>query len=210
VASKLAPGVRNLSKSAPPPQSTSSVLLQAGLAASEVRLQGSKINIFQGVFEGGVEADFTMCNPPFYTSLGAFEKASARKQVNLKRSSKKKGGTVSVLKKKSLLPPSAKTGSNNFGGGGSELWCSGGEVAFISSIISDSKSHPRSRCMWFSSLVSRRENLEQLRSQLKKSDGVTATREIPMGQGHKTSTVLMWSFLSERERHSWAKRRGWA
>lgn len=183
-------------------------LLSAGLAASEIRLQSSSTSIFKGVLNQGEEVDFSMCNPPFYESLNAFQLASTRKQVNLKRNSKKRGGNSSARTVSSTNK--TQTGSNNFGGGGSELWCPGGEAAFIGAMISGSKSHARERCMWFTSLVSRQEHLPAVRSQLKKVGGVVDTREIKMGQSHKTSTIVMWSFLSEPERRAWAQRRGWA
>jgi hypothetical protein len=60
----------------------------------------------------------------------------------------------------SNLRPSVS--SNNFGGDGSELWCAGGEVAFIRRLAQESQqlaeeSQQRrvaTRCLWFSSLVS--------------------------------------------------------
>ncbi len=52
----------------------------------------------------------------------------------------------------SNLRPSAS--SNNFGGDGSELWCPGGEVAFIRRLAAESHEHRvATRCLWFSSLV---------------------------------------------------------
>lgn len=53
----------------------------------------------------------------------------------------------------SNLRPSVS--SNNFGGDGSELWCPGGEVAFIRRLAEESQEgRVATRCLWFSSLVS--------------------------------------------------------
>ena len=74
------------------------------------------------------------------------------------------------------------------------------------------------RCLWFSSLVARKENLTKIESfcyekQKNTSDrrrrGVQTVRRVPMGAGHKSSTILMWSFLDEGERRHWANMRGW-
>ncbi len=49
----------------------------------------------------------------------------------------------------------------NFGGQQQELWCEGGEVAFIKKMIEESKGFAK-QVMWFTSLVSRGENLPPL------------------------------------------------
>ena len=112
--------------------------------------------------------------------------------------------------------------SNNFGGMGSELWCEGGEVAFVRKMVSESKRYA-DRCMWFTSLVSRKENLKKIEGSLfnmgksrKKPGGRSATARRPlaverirMGAGKKHSTILAWSFLDEDERGEWGRFRGW-
>lgn len=49
----------------------------------------------------------------------------------------------------------------NFGGQQQELWCEGGEVAFITQMIEESKPFAR-QVKWFTSLVSRGDNLPPL------------------------------------------------
>ncbi len=81
-----------------------------------------------------------MCNPPFHDSAAAARAGSERKRRNL------------GLNKDDAL---------NFGGQQQELWCEGGEVAFIKKMIEESKGFAK-QVMWFTSLVSRGENLPPL------------------------------------------------
>jgi 23S rRNA (adenine1618-N6)-methyltransferase len=103
--------------------------------------------------------------------------------------------------------------SDNFGGHELELWCPGGEVAFVQRMIDESR-HVAKQCLWFSSLVSRREHIPVLlrslsRNNVSKSKGgfvvsqVKASRIVEMGQGQKSSTILLWSFLDEKEHADW-------
>ena len=77
-----------------------------------------------------------MCNPPFHDSAAAARAGSERKRRN------------TGLNKDDAL---------NFGGQQQELWCEGGEVAFIKKMIEESKGFAK-QVMWFTSLVSRGEN----------------------------------------------------
>jgi 23S rRNA (adenine1618-N6)-methyltransferase len=45
----------------------------------------------------------------------------------------------------------------NFGGHNAELWCEGGELGFVDSDDIESK-YPM-QCLWFTTLVSKKENL---------------------------------------------------
>ncbi|MBA1936108.1 RlmF-related methyltransferase, partial [Escherichia coli] len=82
----------------------------------------------------------TLCNPPFHDSAAAARAGSERKRRNL------------GLNKDDAL---------NFGGQQQELWCEGGEVAFIKKMIEESKGFAK-QVMWFTSLVSRGEKLPPL------------------------------------------------
>ena len=55
----------------------------------------------------------------------------------------------------------AEDGALNFGGQQQELWCEGGEVAFILRMIAESKGFGR-QVKWFTTLVSRGDNLPPL------------------------------------------------
>jgi len=79
-----------------------------------------------------------------------------------------------------------------------ELWYPGGETAFIGKMIRESADFSE-RVGWFTSLVSRSENLSPLEDLLARSD-VSASKVIPMSQGNKKSRLLAWTFLSEKRR----------
>ena len=62
-----------------------------------------------------------------------------------------------------LLAPSSiqnKKGKDklNFGGQNTELWCEGGEVRFVKTMVDQSLMYA-SQCLWFTALVSKSENL---------------------------------------------------
>ena len=52
------------------------------------------------------------------------------------------------------------------------------------------------QCLWFSSLVSKKENLPAARKALARV-GAQDVRVIDMAQGNKVSRILAWSFLDE-------------
>ncbi|HHQ4659561.1 TPA: RlmF-related methyltransferase, partial [Aeromonas hydrophila] len=87
------------------------------------------------------------------------------------------------------------------GGQKAELWCEGGEAAFLASMITQSKAFA-SQCLWFSSLVSKKENLPAARQGLSRV-GARQVRVLEMAQGNKVSRVLAWSFLDEAASKQW-------
>lgn len=149
----------------------------------ELRFQASPSHIFQGIFKPKEEIDFTICNPPFHASAQEAAKGSQRKQKNL------------GLKSKTL----------NFGGKCHELWCPGGEEAFILRMIEESFLMKDS-CLWFTSLVSKKENLPGLQKKLK-ALRCEEIKILEMQQGQKNSRVLAWSFQNKVQQKSWAQRR---
>ena len=98
-------------------------------------------SIFKGIIGTGDRFDLTMCNPPFHASIEEAQASSKRKVRNLSKGKAAKGP--------------AKL---NFGGQQAELWCPGGEVAFITKMIRESVEFA-SQVGWFTSLVSKGENL---------------------------------------------------
>ncbi|MDZ4290013.1 MAG: RlmF-related methyltransferase, partial [Prosthecobacter sp.] len=80
----------------------------------------------------------------------------------------------------------------NFGGNPGELWCEGGELAFIRRMIDESVVYA-DRCGWFTTLVSKSEHLPRLERSLRlvKPHEV---RIIDMAQGQKKSRILAWRF----------------
>ncbi|BDU77947.1 ribosomal RNA large subunit methyltransferase F [Mesoterricola sediminis] len=140
-------------------------------AAVELRLQRDPGRIFEGVTAPGEAFDLSLCNPPFHASAAEAAEGTRRKWRNLGR-----------------RPPQAR----NFGGQGAELWCPGGETAFVTRMAEESARQP-GLCTWFSSLVSRSENLPALRAAVLRA-GATRLRILDMAQGQKRSRLLAWGF----------------
>lgn len=119
----------------------------------ELRLQKSSSLIFQGILKPGEKFDLSICNPPFHASLEEAQEGSRRKWKNLGKTSAQGGQTQAPLK--------------NFGGQASELWCPGGEVEFVRRMIAKSAKFSN-QCRWFSTLVSKIENLGRICGELEK------------------------------------------
>ncbi|MFT3849313.1 MAG: 23S rRNA (adenine(1618)-N(6))-methyltransferase RlmF [Propionivibrio sp.] len=159
----------------------------AGLAgAIELRLQTSPANVFKGVIRRDERFDLVMCNPPFHASLEDARAGSERKWRNLG-----KFGKTST----------PRTPTLNFGGRGAELVYPGGEAGFIRRIIDESARMP-DRCLWFTTLVSKAENLRGIEHALTAA-GVRARRTIEMAQGQKKSRIIAWTYLTARQRQAW-------
>jgi len=140
--------------------------------AVELRLQKNPKDIFRGAIQEGEKFEVSMCNPPFHAS--AEEAATATKR-----------------KLKNLNSKGAET--LNFGGQHNELWCEGGEINFLKNMIRQSKHHAEN-VTWFTTLVSKKENIRPLKVLLKKLEA-KSFKVIPMGQGSKVSRILVWSFV---------------
>ncbi len=114
--------------------------------------------------------DISLCNPPFHSSPGEAKAATTRKNKNL----------------------GIKKGSLNFGGKSNELWCPGGEVAFISQMIKESV---HINCKWFTALASKVNSLPILYKALDKIKA-SQVRTLDMSQGQKKSRIIAWTFSS--------------
>lgn len=157
--------------------------------AIELRRQESPEGIFSGILEPGELFELVMCNPPFHASQREAREGTLRKWRNLGR--KPGEGCAPVL---------------NFGGQGRELWCPGGEAGFVGRMIEESAGIP-TRCLWFTTLVSKSSSLPSLRAALKRA-GALESRTIEMAQGQKISRVLAWTFLGADARRAWWSSRG--
>lgn len=165
------------------------VAANPGLArAIELRHQPVADNIFVGALRPGEKFDLSLCNPPFHASAAEAAAAAQRKWKNLGKAGK--GNASPRL---------------NFGGRSNELWYPGGEWAFLERLIEQSAGIGK-RCLWFTSLVSKAENLRYVESALAKLRPCD-TRIIPMSQGQKQSRLVAWTFLSKAERGNWRKSR---
>lgn len=156
----------------------------------ELRLQRSPENIFNGVVQGGEVFDFTLCNPPFHASLAEAQEGSARKWQNLGKANAGKTGA---------------TPRRNFGGQGAELWCAGGEAAFVRRMIAESVALAKS-CLWFTTLVSKAATLPAVQVALRQA-GVREWKTLDMAQGQKKSRAVAWTFLDAAQRRRWAAQR---
>jgi 23S rRNA (adenine1618-N6)-methyltransferase len=93
----------------------------------------------------------------------------------------------------------------NFGGLSHELWCDGGEAAFVQRLIRESARFSDT-CLWFSSLVSKRETLPLIQRTLRTVKAVNV-HTFDMAQGQKKSRVVAWTFLKADAHRAWAAKR---
>ena len=140
--------------------------------------------IFKNIITPEDRFTFTMCNPPFHASAEEANKSASRKISNLNPKDKKN--------EKPVL---------NFGGQNAELWCNGGEIGFITQMIYESVKYS-SQCLWFTTLVSKKQNLSAIYKTLKKVNAVEV-KTIDMAQGQKNSRIVAWTFLSNFEQKTW-------
>lgn len=159
------------------------ILDQNPEVASGIELlhQSDSNHIFKNIIGSEDKFTFSMCNPPFHDSKESMIKGNMRKNRNLNKSKSQK----------SLL---------NFGGQQSELWCEGGELRFITNMINESEDYS-SQVLWFTCLVSKKDNLPKLTSLLKKVKA--EFKIVDMAQGQKVSRMLAWTFIPLQNRKKW-------
>lgn len=155
-------------------------------AAIELRLQKHKADIFTFAIKPGELFDLTLCNPPFHASIREAAEGSKRKWNNL---GLKTGREEPVL---------------NFGGQNMELWYPGGESAFLKQMATQS-TRVAKQCLWFTTLVSKKENLRILYNALQKA-GAVEVQTINMSQGQKASRIMAWTFFTPEEQKEWVKK----
>jgi len=169
----------------------------------ELRQQFNSDNIFVDIIREQDRFDFTLCNPPFHSSLKEATAGSERKVKNLSINSKRKGNTKDKYKnssnKSSNMPSSL-----NFGGSENELWCPGGESSFIKKMITQSVPFHKN-CFWFTTLVSKKENLPGIYKALKIVKP-TQVKTIEMKTGQKMTRFVAWTFLSKKEQSNWYRK----
>ena len=142
------------------------------LQSVQLLLQRNPESLFGGIIRPGDYFELTLCNPPFFKSQQDAEAQSRRKWRNLK-------GEESSVKR-------------NFGGKNNELWCEGGELAFINRMIEESVKFAE-QVGWFTALVSQQDHIPLLKRTLRNvnAKGVTV---VPMAQGQKNSRFIAWHF----------------
>jgi 23S rRNA (adenine1618-N6)-methyltransferase len=170
-------------------ENANKIIAQNAILKNKVKciLQTNKMDVFNGIITADDFYDITICNPPFHGSQQEAQANNLRKIKNL--------GT-----QKNEKP------ALNFGGKQTELWCFGGEEGFIKNMIKQSTAFA-THCFWFTTLVSKQENLKGIYFALKKANA-TAVKTLSMGQGNKTSRVVAWTFLTNEQQIEWAKKWG--
>jgi 23S rRNA (adenine1618-N6)-methyltransferase len=146
-----------------------------------LRLQSNKANIFKGIIKQGEGFDITICNPPFHASLQEAQASAAAKWKKL------------GLGKQAM--------ALNFGGQKTELWYYGGEVEFIRRMVEQSRLVAY-QCLWFSTLVSKKDTLPIIYRALKKVNALDV-KTISMTHGQKVSRIVAWTFLNQAEQTDW-------
>lgn len=152
------------------------------MEAISLQLQVEPRFIFKNIILPEDKFAFTICNPPFHSSQEEATKASLRK--------------VNNLGDKKVARPVL-----NFGGQNAELWCTGGEIGFITQMIYESVKYPL-QVFWFTTLVSKKDNLRSIYKTLNKV-GAVEIKTVEMGQGQKISRFVAWTFLSEKQQKEW-------
>ncbi len=128
-----------------------------------LRVQSDHKKILIGIINKEDYFDAVMCNPPFFKSKKEAEAQTTRKLKGLD-----KGKNPKLI--------------NNFSGESNELWCNGGELAFVLNYIKESFLF-KTQVGWFTSLISNEDNLKPLQIELKKS--AKEIKVIDMSQGNK-------------------------
>lgn len=145
----------------------------------DLRLQRDKRKIFEGVIKPGERFDLSVCNPPFHASQKEAMKSNQRKVNSLAFNRGEKPGVRSAA-------------GLNFGGQKNELWCEGGEIGFLQTMINESAQFGK-QCRWFTTLVSKAENVGQAKWHMRNA-GARDILEVEMEQGNKTTRIVAWSF----------------
>ncbi|GAA5956908.1 hypothetical protein JCM8115_003858 [Rhodotorula mucilaginosa] len=123
------------------------------------------------VVDSASHIEFTMCNPPFYGSAEEIASLEAGK---------------------ASLPFAICTGADN------EMVTPGGEVAFVSRMIRETRTLGRSRIKWFTSLLGKYSSIAPLIDELKSCKILNYhVSALPM-RGHTTRWVLSWSIQDWR------------
>ena len=139
----------------------------------QLRFQDDSSHILKGIMLESDKFDLVICNPPFFKSREDNWQSSTKKFQNLNKSTDK---------------PTVQ----NFAGHPNELWCEGGEKAFITKLIYESKDF-KSQLNWVTSLVSSKDNLKPLIAVLEYHKA-SKIEIINMKQGQKTSRILAWKW----------------
>jgi 23S rRNA (adenine1618-N6)-methyltransferase len=154
--------------------------------AISLQMQTESRFIFKNIITPEDRFTFTICNPPFHGSQEEASKSALRKVNNLETRNLENKSAIPIL---------------NFGGQNTELWYKGGELGFIVQMIYESAKYPL-QCLWFTTLVSKKENLSSIYKTLDKVNAVEI-KTIDMAQGQKTSRIVAWTFMTIAQQKDW-------
>lgn len=143
--------------------------------------QAHSTQVLKGILTDTDKFSAAMCNPPFYGSQEEAMMANTRKLTGLGNEN--------------------DSNLRNFGGKQQELWYNGGEKAFLHTYLYESSMF-KTQCFWYSSLVSKKENVAGMCDSLKKLKAMDI-KIIPMHQGNKITRIVAWTFLTEQEQEDW-------
>ena len=143
--------------------------------------QAHSTQVLKGIIAETDKFSAVMCNPPFYGSQEEAMQANTRKLTGLGNEN--------------------DSNLRNFGGKQQELWYKGGEKAFLHTYLYESSMF-KTQCFWYSSLVSKKENVEGMVDSLNKLKA-TDIKIIPMHQGNKITRIVAWTFLNDEEQKGW-------
>ncbi|OEE04967.1 23S rRNA (adenine(1618)-N(6))-methyltransferase [Vibrio cyclitrophicus ZF264] len=164
------------------------------------RLQADSESIFKGVIKDNERYDVTICNPPFHGSQEEADQGSQRKLDNLAANRAKKAGQP--FKPEARKAPTKQDKPTlNFGGQKTELWCPGGEAAFILKMAKESQLFS-TQVLWFTTLISKKDNVDMIRSELGKLRA-KQVKVVEMSQGQKVSRFVAWTFMDDEQRQQW-------
>ena len=144
----------------------------------DFRFQNDSNKIFEGIIKVDDIIDITICNPPFHAS-------------------KKEALENSRQKVRNLTGEYHKSPTLNFSGVSDELIYKGGERQFIQNMIKESVRYANN-CVWFSTLVSKKNNLRGIYSNLKTLKA-RQIKEIAIGTANKKSRIIAWTFMTKTE-----------
>lgn len=139
----------------------------------EIIHQINSQQFLKGAIDLSQNYDILVCNPPFYSTLQAYQKANTRKN-------------------KSLHGKDSKKEKMNFKGIENELIYPGGESRFIRNLIRESK-QLKSNVQIYSCLVSNKKLIPTLLDQLQQLKA-RSLDTIEMATGNKKMHILVWQF----------------
>lgn len=146
----------------------------------QLRFQDDKSQIFKGILKPSDKFSASICNPPFFKSEAEMIQATNKKLRGL-------GKNGEVVR--------------NFSGKHNELCYKGGEKAFVHNYLYESSLF-KSNCFWYTTLVSKKENVKSMYVSLNKL-GATEIKTITMQLGNKTSRIVAWTFLTKDQQKQW-------